>query len=319
MPNETHDLMNRAISTLQEALVSPELSLHDRAMVALRVLELTQGSWAIAPQAAAEPRAETLLDHDQNITQGIASRSHPSSSNLSAKDASHDFRSSTFYADPISPKNKLIRSPGPQFAQATGASILSPQVVQIDNFLSPEIHQYALETALANANQFVASQTTTNADDYRRSSILYATLYPDLYDLLRQRLLDWLPQVVDELGLDHFSPGQVEMQLTAHNDGCFYKIHNDSGSPETETRVLTYVYYFYQEPKRFSGGELRLYETDLNGSMVTPSDCFNTIEPVNNRIVFFDSRCKHEVLPVACPSRSFPDSRFTLNGWLRSA
>lgn len=323
MPHETHDLIDRAVSTLREALVSPELSLHDRAMVALRVLELTQGIRAIAPRSAAEPRTETPLDHDQNITQGIASlsnlsSSNLSSSNLSARDVSHDFRSSNLHANPVSPKNKLIRSPGPQFSQAPGASILSPQVVQIDNFLSPEIHQYALQTALTKANQFVASQTTTNADDYRRSSILYATLYPNLYDLLRQRLLDWLPRVLDELGLDHFSPGQVEMQLTAHNDGCFYKIHNDSGSPETETRILTYVYYFYQEPKQFSGGELRLYETDINGSMVTPSDCFNTIEPVNNRIVFFDSRCKHEVLPVACPSRSFPDSRFTLNGWLRS-
>lgn len=35
-------------------------------------------------------------------------------------------------------------------------------------------------------------------------------------------------------------------------------------------------------------------------------------------IIFFLSRYMHEVLPVKCPSRNFADSRFTINGWIRS-
>jgi len=295
MSHETNGLIDRAVSTLNEALASPELSLRDRATLALRVLELTQGVAPLEPWTA----TATQIDRHQDVI---------SPGNLSSSNSSN-----------LSSSYQPIQSPIPQFFQSSTSSILRPQVVQIDNFLSPEAHDYALSTALTKADQFVTSQTTTNAEDYRRSSILYATLYPDLYELLRQRILGLLPNVLDELGLEYFEPGQVEMQLTAHNDGCFYKIHNDSGSPETQTRILTYVYYFYQEPKQFSGGELRLYETDLKGLMVTASDCFKTIEPANNRIVFFDSRCKHEVLPVACPSRSFQDSRFTLNGWIRSA
>lgn len=107
------------------------------------------------------------------------------------------------------------------------------------------------------------------------------------------------------------------MQMTAHNDGCFYKIHNDSGDKLTATRILTYVYYFYQEPKAFSGGELRLYNTELEGARQTALSQFEDIEPRNNSIVFFDSRCMHEVRPIHCPSRHFTQGRFTLNGWLR--
>ena len=55
------------------------------------------------------------------------------------------------------------------------------------------------------------------------------------------------------------------MQLTAHNDGCYYKIHNDAGSEKTANREISYVYYFYQEPKAFSGGELKIYDTELKG------------------------------------------------------
>jgi Rps23 Pro-64 3,4-dihydroxylase Tpa1-like proline 4-hydroxylase len=189
--------------------------------------------------------------------------------------------------------------------------------VFIENFLSPEDNQKALDLALNQADDFVGSKTTTQAANYRRSSILYATLFPDYYEFMRQKLLKTLPDVLQKLNHYAFDVSQVEMQLTAHNDGCFYKIHNDSGSEKTATRTLTYVYYFHQEPKNFSGGELRLYETELKAGVATTNGQYKTIEPKNNSIVFFDSRCKHEVMPVKCPSQKFEDGRFTLNGWLR--
>lgn len=314
-------LLDRAVSTLNEALDSPELSLRDRTLVALRVLELAHGTDSIEglntngwelPQLTQrltnpgpESRSASLLDARLRS----ASKGQPAT----GPDRPHSDSTATTQHQSLA--YPVATAP----SAASNTQILEPTVLEIDNFLSHEEHQFALSTALNKADQFVGSKTTTNASDYRRSSILYATLYPDLYELLRQRLIGLLPTVVQQLGMPSFEPGQVEMQLTAHNDGCFYKIHNDSGSPETATRVLTYVYYFYQEPKRFSGGELRMYETDISGPMVTASDRFETIEPLNNRIVFFDSRCKHEVLPVVCPSRQFDHGRFTLNGWIRRA
>lgn len=216
---------------------------------------------------------------------------------------------------PLHPERPHLHSaPDPA---SFAAPVLPVRYHLIPNFLSATEHQTALITALDQRDRFVGSSTTTNAADYRRSSVLYATFYPDLFELLRRRILKHLPQVTQALNLAPFLVSQVEMQLTAHNDGCFYKIHNDSGSPETATRLLTYVYYFHQDPKPYSGGALRIYETDPLGDATLPSEVYEDIVPENNSIIFFESRYKHEVLPVSCPSQQFEHSRFTLNGWLR--
>jgi Rps23 Pro-64 3,4-dihydroxylase Tpa1-like proline 4-hydroxylase len=197
-------------------------------------------------------------------------------------------------------------------------TILPANYVQIENFLTPQENREALKIAFKQSSKFVDSKTTTKAVNYRKSSILYATLFPSFYEFLRKKLMATIPSVLTKLNFSPFTVSQIEMQLTAHNDGCFYKIHNDSGSPETDTRVISYVYYFHKQPKNFSGGNLRLYATEWNNSYVLNEREFIDIEPHNNSIVFFDSRCKHEILPVSCPSRRFEDGRFTLNGWFRA-
>ncbi len=74
-----------------------------------------------------------------------------------------------------------------------------------------------------------------------------------------------------------------------------------------------------QEPKAFSGGELLLYNSKIENNLYVNAESFTKIEPRNNSIVFFLSRCMHEVLPVNCKSKAFADSRFTINGWVRRA
>jgi len=189
--------------------------------------------------------------------------------------------------------------------------------VQIDNFLSPADYQAALDAALSRQDQFQASSTTTQAKDYRKSMILYSRAFSDVADYMRAKITHTLPRVWDEMGYLPFKVSSIEAQLTAHNDGCFYKKHTDASSEKTKTRLFTYVYYFYREPKAFTGGELKLYDTDVRGNNYINRDTHQLIEPRNNSIVFFNSRCKHEVLPIACPSRAFEDSRFTINGWVR--
>ncbi|MEA5535485.1 2OG-Fe(II) oxygenase [Crocosphaera sp. XPORK-15E] len=203
------------------------------------------------------------------------------------------------------------------FSESFSSNNLPAKYYQIDNFLSPEENQKLLEIALKHSDDFIGSTTSTQASDYRKSAVLYATFFPEFYQIIRQKLLGILGGILKHLNHPSFSISEVEMQLTAHNDGCYYKIHNDSGSPETCTREFTYVYYFYREPKSFSGGELRIYETDLQETSLERHENFQIVEPRNNSIVFFDSRSKHEVMPVICPSRIFADSRFTINGWLR--
>jgi SM-20-related protein len=189
--------------------------------------------------------------------------------------------------------------------------------LQIDNFLSPKEHQELLDYVLDRANRFQSTSTTDDVKDYRRSMVLYS--FPKFANLITQKLQQLLAKdtLFNHLDLVKFQSDTIECQLTSHNDGNFYKIHNDNGSPETATRELTYVYYFNREPKGFSGGNLKIYDEKIENNFYVAAESFHIVEPRNNSIVFFLSRYHHEVLPVSCPSRDFADSRFTINGWIR--
>ncbi|MGD1920259.1 MAG: 2OG-Fe(II) oxygenase [Pleurocapsa sp.] len=191
------------------------------------------------------------------------------------------------------------------------------QYWQIDNFLPPQQYEQVLNTALSKQQEFKDSQTVNKKDRYRQSSVLPGKYFSEVYYSVKNKLLNTLPLVLDNLKHPEFFVSHVEMQMTAHNEGCFYKAHSDAGSAKTKTRELTYVYYFYQEPKPFTGGELKLYDTEMVGKKFMQQDNSKIVEPRNNSIVFFNSRCKHEVLPIECTSQQFENSRFTLNGWLR--
>lgn len=212
----------------------------------------------------------------------------------------------------------LVTEP-PMYIQSTfnpaPVEVLPSPYVQMDQFLTAAEHQSLLQTAIQTESAFVPTQTTTDTPDYRQSMIL--PNLDGLADRIMERIEDVLPAVLSQLHLPAFQASEIETQLTSHNDGNFYKLHNDNGSPDTATRELTYVYYFYKEPKPFSGGELRVYDSKIENNFYVQADSFQTVDPRNNSIVFFLSRYMHEVLPVHCPSQQFADSRFTINGWIR--
>ncbi len=183
----------------------------------------------------------------------------------------------------------------------------------IRNFLSVEERSRLLEYVFLHESDFVPTTTSTGAIDYRKSKILYA--FPEVADWMMPRIQSALFTVFSQLPA--FQSSEIEMQLTAHNDGNYYKLHNDNGSAEVATRELTYVFYFYREPKGFSGGELRLYDSKIEDGFYQCANTFHEIEPEHNSIIFFQSHAMHEVMPVHCPSQAFADSRFTINGWIR--
>ncbi|MEG4025859.1 2OG-Fe(II) oxygenase [Microcoleus sp. S13C4] len=194
---------------------------------------------------------------------------------------------------------------------------LISRYAQIDNFLTPAEKNKLIKYVLAKESEFVSTSTSTNAEDYRRSMVLHS--FPEFSELMVNRIKAILPDVLKSLNIPSFPLGEIEAQLTMHNDNNFYKLHNDSGSPDTASRFFTYVYYFYREPKAFSGGELQIYDSKIENNFYVADKTFRTVEPRNNSIVFFLSRYMHEVLRVSCPSKAFADSRFTINGWVRQA
>jgi SM-20-related protein len=206
--------------------------------------------------------------------------------------------------------------PAVDFGAASVAAAEPLLYRQMTDFLPPIVHAGVLEFALQSEPLFTSATVTTVQQEHRRSRVLHDL--GDVGSLFRFHLYPALIQARKDLGVQPALAGDVECQLTAHNDANFYKLHNDNGSPETATRAISYVYYFNRAPRGFSGGALKLHYSRVEGLYYVADDRFVEIEPIDNSLVLFASHHLHEVLPVTCPSGRFEDSRFTLNGWARA-
>jgi SM-20-related protein len=215
----------------------------------------------------------------------------------------------------VQQKSSVPPSPQPLQPAPSNPNVLESKYIQLRNFLKPAELTRLLKFVGDKEPEFVPTTTSTGAADYRKSLVLHS--FPEFSNLVINRLHSMMSDLFSKLEMTPFEVSQIEAQLTAHNDGNFYKLHNDSGSADTATRTITYVYYFYREPKSFSGGELVIYDSKIQNNYYVKADSYKVIEPYNNSIVFFLSRYMHEVLPVSCPSKLFTDSRFTINGWIR--
>lgn len=194
-------------------------------------------------------------------------------------------------------------------------------IMLYDEFLATEELSGLLNYCLRNASRFGRSEVkrydgrSELDNEYRRSRVLF-DLGPYQF-LFQQRLLMLLPHLLLALTKRPFVVRELEIQLTASNHGEFFRTHTDNDDKELKAREMTFVYYFHREPRRFAGGELRIFDTVLANSVATETERFQVIYPLQNQIVVFPSCYLHEVLPVICPSREFADSRFTVNGWYR--
>jgi Rps23 Pro-64 3,4-dihydroxylase Tpa1-like proline 4-hydroxylase len=227
-------------------------------------------------------------------------------------------------AQPQNPGHGQTKTVVSKTAVATVAlpEYLRAQCVVLDEFLAPqevaELTRFTLDHEADLQTSEVVSPLAEDGvvdHEYRRSRVLM-----DLekhQDIIVSRIKTVLPQVLRKLGMEEFEISSVEAQITASNDGDFFQFHNDNGSDPVAGRHLTFVYFFHREPRQFEGGELRIHDARLESGAYVSEGTYQTIVPQQNQIVFFPCELLHEITPVRCPSRSFSDSRFTLNGWLR--
>jgi Rps23 Pro-64 3,4-dihydroxylase Tpa1-like proline 4-hydroxylase len=227
-------------------------------------------------------------------------------------------------SDPQSPghgvNTKVIS--GSSAAVAERPAVLPAQCVVLDEFLSPqevaELTQFTFEhEGDFQASEVVAPRSEGGVVNYehRRSRVLM-----DLerhQDVMLERIKAALPQVLAKLGMGEFSIADVEVQVTASNDGDYFHFHSDNASERVASRHLTFVYFFHREPRQFEGGDLRIHDARLQDGEYVSEGSYQTIVPQQNQIVFFPCELMHEITPVKCASQRFADSRFTLNGWLR--
>lgn len=201
----------------------------------------------------------------------------------------------------------------------------------VDRVSQPDPFLVTLENFLGDARQQIFAHVLKNEKNFRSSTVIdpesgkpvvnerlrrskTMDQLADFNELFTTRLKEVLSPVLVRLNQPGFALGDIEIQITASGDGDYFRMHKDGDNDST--RELSFVYFFHQEPRRFSGGEFRIFGTQKSEGKYVPTDLSQTLSPRQDMIVFFPSRNEHEILPVRVPSRTFVDSRFTVNGWI---
>ncbi len=206
-----------------------------------------------------------------------------------------------------------------------------PPYAQMFNFLPEGERQLLSEWAVSKRDSFRRAKvwggrrkSGSVVDPERRIALTTRDLGP-LEEMLHERLLDALPELMARTGIGGSPPISLELELAAHGDGAYYSPHMDIavgpnrallGAEPGADRVLSAVYYFHAEPRAFSGGELRLFRFGPIPTRLEPQSAHHVdLEPVTNSLIAFPSWVPHEVRRISCPSGNFRDYRFALNCW----
>jgi len=145
---------------------------------------------------------------------------------------------------------------------------------------------------------------------YRASSPLLKMLDGFMSDEKVLSFLDAAPFPLCELRYCNYWSTQV----SRYGQKDHYRWHYDY-IPNDTSRVITLIYYAHELPKAFTGGELCLTNGLLWGEELVGETDRAVIEPKNNRLVLFDSRYLHTVLPTQAP-HEFNKGRFSVNMWI---
>lgn len=194
-----------------------------------------------------------------------------------------------------------------------------PKHLVIDDFLPAAFVADLLAYALENENHFEPTSIMRKVESqinpsFRQSAQCSKGLGPNKA-AFKAAIHGRCNELIAGTGTPSFEIAKTELELIAHGDNAFYRSHIDTHAGpgrtiELDFRVVSCVYYFHREPKRFNGGEIALFSFGDNEDV-------EIIEPGNNRLVVFPSFVRHEVRAVSCPSGEFADSRFSINCWLR--
>ena len=208
---------------------------------------------------------------------------------------------------------EALSAPPPEGIQA------SP-FLRMTNFLTPAQRERLLALTRKDKGSFVPARVSRGEKGGVYPEIRHA-LHPgrqatqEVRRWFVPKLRRLVPRIAAHLQLGQLNNRFFELEITAYLTSGLFRMHSDSEAPN-DNRVISYVCYFHEEPRRFNGGELLLHDCCRSSLQANPS-CFTRIDPVGNSAVFFPSDCLHEVVRVDCPSDSLRNGRLSVNGWVR--
>jgi hypothetical protein len=146
-------------------------------------------------------------------------------------------------------------------------------------------------------------------------------LHPAPLDIIVGRLQQLKAEIVTPFGFapeDIESPAVSDLAVSASGHGDFFGPHRDDTAPTrdpaVESRRVSVAFHLFKEPKRFSGGALRLHNYRIENGMAVAVPSFQAIDPEDNTLVAFLSSTRHEVDTVRLENNHFADRRFSITG-----
>jgi len=142
----------------------------------------------------------------------------------------------------------------------------------------------------------------------REQSILLNALYNKFNDQRFRDLLLSSPYPLSEFNNTNFH----EAQVSNYDKGQRYDWHIDGAYNK---RIISLVYWFFKEPKKFKGGQLGLSNSPVyNGKMIEKNGDVLEIEPENNMAIVFSGTSAHCVMSTSCKDKEY--SRYSANIWI---
>ena len=191
--------------------------------------------------------------------------------------------------------------------------------VRMKDFLTAQECDYMFALALARREHFGAARVVGNAEEGPRlkpESRITLEVKPgarrDIRLWFLPRIEQVIPEILTRLRLEDPGRYHITMNMRVYPAGGFYTVHRDNSVASHRDRVLSFICFFHPEPRRFSGGDFLLYDSNQRGGHPVPA--FSRIEPFRGGIVFFMSEDWHQVTPVECDADDFGAGRFVLSG-----
>jgi len=192
-------------------------------------------------------------------------------------------------------------------------------VFVVDDFLpietTAELINYVVSLKTSFRKAKVDSDNPTFSPEKRQTLVLYDE------NKFQQYFLDFLTnnfeRICGELDMPAFNISKIEIKHTNHLDGGFFHVHSDNPDKfEKPGRAISWLYYFHQSPKMFQGGDLLVFDTNLETNFYDEGS-FTKIVPMHNRLVAFPSWYYHTVTPVKLANNNFSDGRMAVAGHIK--
>ena len=182
--------------------------------------------------------------------------------------------------------------------------------VRIPNFLTPADAERLLSWVQDKCAHFRPAKVIGKGGkrcldtSIRRGLVLPPRVCTEVGAWLVPKIRNLLPTVSAQLRLPVLDDRQIHLTTTAYLNGGYGRAHQDP-------LALIGNCYFNAQPRRFSGGELLLHDTDFETGKAKTGR-FSRVAPNSNSIVFFPGAYCHEIAPVTCETDRFVDARFSV-------